>query len=380
MKVFISWSGATGKGFAKVLHAWLPNVLQAIKPFFSPDDISKGARWGSEVGSELEASQVGIVVVTRESQAAPWMMFEAGALSKNVGRAKVVPILLDLEPGDLRGPLMQFQCAKLDQTEMKRMLRMLNSELADAALTDDLLESAFSMWWPILENQTSTLLGQSNKSETVSRPTEKELLEEILQLTRSIARVQSETRHSVQEEAGKSDSSESAADSSGALTLTAIHKRLASGGNFVGANLMELNLAGLDLSDAKLRGANLVNANMEGAKLINADLDGANLERAVLDRADLRGARISRTNLWRASMRDVKNLSLVRSMDDANFYEVDLNDGDSQTVAEHTTLSISNYPDLIAYYGYKGMSRAEVRDVFLWTSHAYPGEWLVFPL
>lgn len=374
MKVFISWSGETAKAFAKVLHGWLPSVLQAVKPFFSPDDIAKGARWGIEVGTELEASQVGIIVVILESLSAPWIMFEAGALSKNVGRAKVVPILLDLEPDDVRGPLMQFQCARFDQQEMKRMLRMLNSELGDSALTDDVLESAFSMRWPILEKETSTLLRQTNKNQPINRRTEKELLEEILGLARSIAHHQLETRHSPQQEPSLSEPDEGVAESSGALTLASVRKRLALGGNLVGANLMNLRLAGMDLSDANLRGANLVQVNLARAKLINADLDGANLERAVMDGADLNGAKISRTNLWGASMRDVENLSLVKSMDDANFYQVDLNEKDQRIVAEHKTLSISTYPDLMAYYYGKGMSRAEVRDLFLWTAHAYPGE------
>jgi hypothetical protein len=110
MKVFISWSGERGKAFAEMLYSWLPSVLQAAKPFFSPDDIVKGARWANEVGAELDASQVGIIVATRESLSSPWVMFEAGALSKNLGKSKVVPILVDVNPEDVRGPLAQFQC------------------------------------------------------------------------------------------------------------------------------------------------------------------------------------------------------------------------------------------------------------------------------
>lgn len=367
MKVFISWSGDTGRAFAKLLHSWLPSVLQAVKPFFSPDDIAKGARWSSEVGVELEASEVGIIVLTRESISAPWIMFEAGALSKNVGRAKVVPILLDLELSDVRGPLMQFQCARFGAAEIKRILRMLNSELKDVSLTDDVLESAFTMWWPTLEKQVAQLLRHPSNEEPADVRSERDLLEEILALSRSIAQRQSE-------EAQPPISEESVADRSGALTLASVRKRLASGGNLVGANLMNLNLARPDLSDANLRGSNLVGSNLSGAKLVNTDLDGANLEGAVLDEADFRGAKISRLNFWRASMRDVQNLSFVKSMDDANFYEVKLNDGDRKVVAKHGTLSISNYPELFAFYRRKGMTNAELRDLFLWTAHSYPGE------
>jgi hypothetical protein len=89
MKVFISWSGNYGKAFAKLLHAWLPSVLQAVRPYFSPDDIAKGARWSNEISAELDGSQVGIIILTREAIAAPWIMFEAGALSKNVANPRL---------------------------------------------------------------------------------------------------------------------------------------------------------------------------------------------------------------------------------------------------------------------------------------------------
>ena len=367
MKVFISWSGERGKAFAKVLHAWLPGVLQAVRPFFSPDDIVKGARWANDVGAELDASQVGIIVVTRESLSSPWVMFEAGALSKNLGKSKVVPILLDLDLEDIRGPLTQFQCARLDAEDMKRLLRMLNSELRDLSLTDDVLEKVFEMWWPTLERQVGPLLKQAVREGPAVQRSERELLEEILSLTRSVAERTTEPPPSVEAP------EESIADFSGALTLSSVRKRLEVGGNLAGANLMNLNLAQQDLSGASLRGANLVRANLSNTKLIDTNLDGANLEGAILDGADLDGAVLSRTNLWRASMRGVRNLSAIKSLNDANFYEVGLDDGDRQVVSGHATVSISNYPAFFDYYRRKGMSRKQLRDTFLWTAHAYPG-------
>jgi hypothetical protein len=372
MKVFISWSGDAGRAFAKLLHEWLPSVLQAVKPFFSPDDIAKGARWSGEVGSELEAAHVGIIVVTRESSSAPWIMFEAGALSKNVGRAKVVPILLDLEPADVQGPLMQFQCARFDAPEMKRILRMLNSELKDSSLTSDVLEAAFAMWWPKLEKEAAMIVATNDRERKIIRRTERELLEEVLSLTKSLSRRQSEKRGSAQPKPRPSAPEASETDRSGSLTLASVRKRLRLGGNLVGANLMNLNLTGMDLSGANLKGASLVRANLSGAQLVNANLDGANLEGAVLDGANLEGANISRTNLWGASMRNVANLSSVKSMDDANFYDVALNGGDRKIVGRHHTLNISNYPALFTHYLTSGMSREDLRDLFLWTAHAYP--------
>ena len=61
-------------------------------------------------------------------------------------------------------------------------------------------------------------------------------------------------------------------------------------------------------------------------------------------------------------------------MESANFYDVALSDGDRKLVGEHDTLNISNYPALFEHYLKSGMSRWDLRDLFLWTAHAYPGE------
>ena len=54
MKVFLGWSGSTSHKVALAFHAWLPNVIQAIKPYVSCEDIAKGARWNSDLRSKRE--------------------------------------------------------------------------------------------------------------------------------------------------------------------------------------------------------------------------------------------------------------------------------------------------------------------------------------
>src|SRR5437588_334187 len=102
--VFISWSGERSKYIAACIREWLPNVVQSIRPWFSDDDIGRGARWYSEISRQLEQSNCGILCVTPENQHSPWLLFEAGALAKRLDKARVCPFLFDLTPTDLTGP------------------------------------------------------------------------------------------------------------------------------------------------------------------------------------------------------------------------------------------------------------------------------------
>lgn len=188
MRVFISWSGDRSRVIADHLRRWLPSVLQAVRPYFSPDDVAKGSRWSSEIAKELDASRVGLLVITPENQEAPWLVFEAGALAKNLDRSKVCPILFGgMEPTDVKGPLVQFQAAQFIREDMKRVVKMINGELGDTALAGDVLDGVFDMWWPRLEAQVTEGLTDDAGADFGLRRSERELLEEVLALSRRIA-------------------------------------------------------------------------------------------------------------------------------------------------------------------------------------------------
>lgn len=185
MKVFISWSGDTSKSIAETLRAWLPSVVQAIKPYFSPDDITKGSRWSTEIGKELEECKVGLICLTADNLEAPWVMFEAGALSKSLSSARVCPLLFGIEASEIKGPLVQFQAAPFTKDEMKKAVRMMNQELGTAALVSDVLDSVFEMWWPKLEEKITKIVSSDRKALKQAVRSERDILEEILARVRA---------------------------------------------------------------------------------------------------------------------------------------------------------------------------------------------------
>jgi hypothetical protein len=189
MRVFISWSGGRSRSIAEVLRRWFPSVLQVVRPYFSPDDVAKGSRWSSEIAKELEGSRIGLLILTPENQDAPWLLFEAGALAKNLDRSKVCPILFGgLEPTDVKGPLVQFQAARFQHDDMKRVVKMMNAELGEAALAADVLDSVFEMWWPRLSEEVNAELKQRVPQPDEASRTERDMLEEVLSLARTMSR------------------------------------------------------------------------------------------------------------------------------------------------------------------------------------------------
>src|SRR4051794_19228421 len=100
----------------------------------SAEDIDKGARWGNEIASELEACDFGIICLTPANLQAPWIYFEAGALSKAVERARVSPLLLGLKPSDVTGPLVQFQFTLPQRSDMLRLVDAINDACGERGL------------------------------------------------------------------------------------------------------------------------------------------------------------------------------------------------------------------------------------------------------
>jgi len=188
MKVFISWSGEESLAVAQVLRDQLPCVINALKPFVSSEDISKGTLWFQKVATELESSDFGIICITQANQKNPWVLFEAGALAGKFSRAKVAPLLVDLEPSAVGNPLSQFQFTSLsEKKDFLKLLKSINAELKDKALAESVLERSFENWWTGFSEQIKLAKAKAPRSAKPAERTDREVLNEVLSLTRSLA-------------------------------------------------------------------------------------------------------------------------------------------------------------------------------------------------
>ena len=187
MKVFISWSGNISHKVGMIFREWLPSVIQSLEPYVSSEDIDKGARWSSDIAKELENSTFGILCVTKDNLYAPWLSFEAGALSKTMDKSFVTPFLFDIKRSEVNGPILQFQSTVFEKDDIKKLMHTLNKACGENGISSSMLDKAFEVWYPTLESELNKLKEcDENAIEIPSKEQmhSTEIIEEILELSR----------------------------------------------------------------------------------------------------------------------------------------------------------------------------------------------------
>jgi len=191
VRVFLSWSGEVSRDVARVFAQMLPVLFEDVEPFEASDDIEKGKRWGPTLATVLSECSYGIICLTRSNLNMPWILFEAGALSK-LDTSHVAPFLLGLKPSEVKSPLADFQITSYNEEDVKRLIRSINASL-DRPRADTNLERSWRLWWPDFKAQIDAL--EAKASQDVQGPqkdagvTNQETLEEILELVREQRRL-----------------------------------------------------------------------------------------------------------------------------------------------------------------------------------------------
>ena len=191
MNVFISWSGDRSRRVAASIAEWLPRVLQATKPWTS-ESIEKGVRWAPTVAERLNASPVGIICVTPENRAAPWLLFETGAIARTPD-ARVWTYLLDLAKTEVKNPLAQFQASLANEDDTWDMVRSINAATADKKIEENVARYAFDASWPAFSENLKVIAAEEPEGGKVAKDAKRsveEMVQELLEGQRRIERAE----------------------------------------------------------------------------------------------------------------------------------------------------------------------------------------------
>lgn len=134
----------------------------------------------------MEVANFGIVCLTPENVADQWINFEAGALSKSFGGAKVWTYLYDLDYSQVTGPLAQFQHTKADRSDTLKLVLSIN-EAAEKKMEPSRLETLFDALWPKLEEKLKNIPKLAKASP--AKRSVQDITEENLEVTRGLAKL-----------------------------------------------------------------------------------------------------------------------------------------------------------------------------------------------
>lgn len=185
MKVFICWSGERSKSIASNLRDWLPRVIQQIDPWMSDEDITKGKRWATELSVQLGQTNFGIACLTPDNKNSDWMLFETGALAKQIQDSHVVPYLTQLTPKEITGPYTLFQMTDSTKLGTEKLIIAINEAL-ETPLPISVITPSFEKWWPDLEKELKAI--EDWRESSSQQRNERSILEEILIRVRDLPR------------------------------------------------------------------------------------------------------------------------------------------------------------------------------------------------
>lgn len=183
MHVFIMWAGERSHAVARELKEFLEFVVRGPKYFIS-DDIEGGRLWRVVLAGQLEVASFGIACLTSDNLRSHWLHFEAGALSKAVGQAHVIPYLIGPKTTDVEGPLADFQMVPADEAGTRKLVLLLASQVGDTSV--DVVEKSFGFVWHDFQEKLASVARSASSETTEPARSDAALLQEILDRVRRL--------------------------------------------------------------------------------------------------------------------------------------------------------------------------------------------------
>jgi hypothetical protein len=167
MKVFIGWSGERSQRVAEALHGWLQRLFFPLELYVSFEE-DPGKRWQEILATHLLDAEFGILCMTRGNTISPWILYEAGALSKKGSEQQALcPYLYGLNVEELPDQLKQFGTCTADEKGTHQLFTAIINQLRKHEPLDHkfdhkdaLLEERFAESWPALKQKLDTIDSQ----------------------------------------------------------------------------------------------------------------------------------------------------------------------------------------------------------------------------
>ena len=187
MNIFLSWSEDKSRKVAELLNDWLPLVIQSLKPWVSVHDIAPGSIWNAQLQSTLTSTSFGIFCVTQANKSNPWLLYEAGAVSKGDPKNRICTFLVDLDTNDLlRSPLTHFNATLNTDKSILKLLKEINKSQGETALPESRLIASFEKYWPDFDEKMKVILENAPIAKEETPTKEESLLKEILETVRRV--------------------------------------------------------------------------------------------------------------------------------------------------------------------------------------------------
>lgn len=229
---------------------------------FISKEIEGGARWTHEIPKQLNECGDGLVVVTTENHVAPWLHFEAGALSKQIDASYVTPLLFDAEIGEIQGtPLALFQAKRIDQDDLRQLMVEMGSRRGKEEAG---IRRRFNHAWEDFESAISGLRKTATK--TKRRLNNDDLGAMIESLTAQISRIARPEKSVAAAIAGQGRLATASVAEAAALISPYIQNRTQSRGSFA-------HYSALEAANAAIA-ANAAHAAHAAASSRDAEMDG----------------------------------------------------------------------------------------------------------
>lgn len=170
-KIFISWSGDRSEEIARQLKKSLEEEIFSgtdLTCFVSTIGISSGTNWWNKIKKELKKCKLGILCITDENIKAPWIYFEAGAMTAR--SVPTIPILFCCNIRALDGsPIKANQGIDFEKKcQFLKMIDDINREMELLSISTQQLEVIANEAYNKLAEILEPTLGQLKKTKQIT--------------------------------------------------------------------------------------------------------------------------------------------------------------------------------------------------------------------